>query len=194
VTKLHRDENVGNTPLRSLVSNHFAAADLEGKSVNIDMELSSSTISDMAMLKKLTGQQRVRIEKKNKPAYRAVLYAKLFFSANEMPDIADSSDGHSRRETVVSFPNQFEGKNDDKELKHKLSTEMEPISGIFNMLTAALRRILKNKQVHVDAKNIAERRRRHGLTSDAIKAFTEQVVAEDSADNDRVRKEDVYEA
>jgi len=62
------------------------------------------------------------------------------------------------------------------------------------MLTAALRKILKNKQVHLDAKNIAERRRRHALASDPIKAFTEQAVAEDSADNDRVRKEDLYKA
>jgi hypothetical protein len=33
-----------------------------------------------------------------------------------------------------SFSNQFEGKNDDKEPKHKLPTETE-LPGIFNMLS-----------------------------------------------------------
>lgn len=61
-------------------------------------------------------------------------------------------------------------------------------------MTAALHRILKNKQVHIDAKNIAERRRRHTLASEPIKAFTEQAIPEDSADNDRVREEDLYKA
>jgi hypothetical protein len=49
------EENVSNTSLNALVNNRFAAADLVGKNVNIDMELSNATITDMAMLKKLTG-------------------------------------------------------------------------------------------------------------------------------------------
>ena len=66
LTKLHGEENVSNTSISALVNNRFAAADLVGKNVNIDMELSSATITDMAMLKKLTGQQPIRIEERTK--------------------------------------------------------------------------------------------------------------------------------
>jgi phage/plasmid-associated DNA primase len=59
LTKLHGKENVSNTPLVTLLNNRFATKELEGKNVNIDMELSKATITDMAMLKKLTGQQPV---------------------------------------------------------------------------------------------------------------------------------------
>jgi phage/plasmid-associated DNA primase len=58
--------------------------------------------------------------------------------------MTDSSDGHYRREIVVSFPNQFEeGKNANPNLKYELTSE-EELSGIFNVLMSALRnRILK---------------------------------------------------
>jgi putative DNA primase/helicase len=195
LTKLHGDENVSNTSLNALVNNCFAAADLVGKNVNIDMELSNATITDMAMLKKLTGQQPVRIERKNQDAYDAMLHAKLFFSTNEMPQITDFSDGHYRREVVISFPNQFEeGKNANPNLKHELTTE-EELSGLFNVLMSALRnRILKDKRIYIDTKTIKERRFKHELASNPIKAFFEDAVADDSTENDSVDKEEFYQA
>ena len=57
VTNLHGLKNVSNVSLTSLVTNRFALADLENKDVNIDTELSSATIKDMSILKKLTGKQ-----------------------------------------------------------------------------------------------------------------------------------------
>jgi putative DNA primase/helicase len=87
LTKLHGEENISNTPLVVLLNNRFATKELEGKNVNIDMELSKASVSDMAMLKKLTGHQPVRIEPKHLPAYNAKLWAKQFFSTNEMPEM-----------------------------------------------------------------------------------------------------------
>jgi phage/plasmid-associated DNA primase len=115
LTKLHGEDNVSNTPLVTLLNNRFATKELEGKKVNINMELSRATITDMAMLKKLTGQQPVRIEPKHLPAYNAKLWAKQFFSTNEMPEMMDFSDGHYRREVVISFPYQFEEVGTERE-------------------------------------------------------------------------------
>ena len=41
LTNLHGSKNVSNVPLKSLVNNPFALADLENKDVNIDTELSA---------------------------------------------------------------------------------------------------------------------------------------------------------
>jgi len=54
LTALHGHNNVSNVTLDSLINNRFAVADLENKNVNIDTELSSATIKDIAILKKLT--------------------------------------------------------------------------------------------------------------------------------------------
>jgi Family of unknown function (DUF5906)/D5 N terminal like/Bifunctional DNA primase/polymerase, N-terminal len=91
LTALHGEENVSNVPLSAMLKNQFALSDLEGKDVNIDSELSGATIYDTAVLKKLTGNQPIRIERKNQKAYDTKLYAKLWFSTNKIPQTADDS-------------------------------------------------------------------------------------------------------
>ncbi len=212
LTKLHGSENVSPVPLATLLNNRFAKKELEGKNVNIDMEMSKATINDMGVLKELTGQQPVRIEPKHLPAYSTRLWAKLFFSTNEMPEMMDFSDGHYRREVVISFPYQFEevtteqekaeviaamkaGSNHriaDPTLKDVLTTP-EELSGIFNALMIPLRnRIMKNKPVHMDAKTIEDRRHKHELISDPIRAFFNDAVEPDAEGT--VIKERLYEA
>lgn len=105
LTALHEPKNISNVPFISLLDNRFALADLENKDVNIDTELSSATVKDTAILKKLTGsKQPVRIERKNQRAYDTNLHAKLFFNANKIPPTDDNSDAHFRRQIIISFP------------------------------------------------------------------------------------------
>jgi P4 family phage/plasmid primase-like protien len=213
LTKLHGPENVSPVPLATLLNNRFAKKELEGKNVNIDMEMSKATINDMGVLKELTGQQPVRIEPKHLPAYSTRLWAKLFFSTNEMPEMMDFSDGHYRREVVISFPYQFEEVSTEQEkaeiiaamkaggsnhriadptLKDVLTTP-EELSGIFNALMIPLRnRIMKNKPVYMDAKTIEDRRHKHELISDPIRAFFDDAIEPDVEGT--VTKERLYEA
>ncbi|MDQ6863513.1 MAG: DUF5906 domain-containing protein [Thermoproteota archaeon] len=97
---------------------------MANKDVNIDTELSSATIHETSILKKLTGRQPVRIERKNQRAHDATLHAKLFFSANKIPQTADESDAYFRRNVVISFANKFEDKA-DPDLLGKLTTHEE---------------------------------------------------------------------
>jgi putative DNA primase/helicase len=213
LTRLHGPENVSPVPLATLLNNRFAKKELEGKNVNIDMEMSKATINDMGVLKELTGQQPVRIEPKHLPAYSTRLWAKLFFSTNEMPEMMDFSDGHYRREVVISFPYQFEEVGTEQEkaeiiaamragssnrriadptLKDVLTTP-EELSGIFNALMIPLRnRIMKNKPVYMDAKTIEDRRHKHELISDPIRAFFDDAIEPDG--EGIIRKERLYEA
>ena len=212
LTKLHGQENVSSVPLVTLLNNRFAQKELEGKNVNIDMEMSKATINDVGVLKELTGQQPVRIEPKHLPAYSTRLWVKLYFSANEMPEMMDFSDGHYRREVLISFPYQFEEVNTEQEkaeiigamkagsnrriadptLKDVLTTP-EELSGIFNALMIPLRnRIMKNKPIYMDAKTIEERRHKHELISDPIRAFFNDAIEPDVEGT--VTKEGLYEA
>jgi hypothetical protein len=171
LTALHGIKNVSNVSLSTILKNQFALSDLEGKDVNIDAELSSTTISDTAILKKLTGKQPIRIERKNQRAYDVKLHAKLFFSANKIPQTADDSDAYYRR--------QFEDNNADPDLLMNLTTE-EELSGIFNVLMTSLRRVLRSKRIFVNEKTIQERREKYEMSSDPIGSFIKIAVAEDS--------------
>ena len=141
MSNLHGLKNISNVPLHSLVTNRFALADLENKDANVDTELSSSTINDMSILKKLTGPHPLRIERKGQHAYDAIVWAKHFFNANELPRTSDNSDAHYRREIIITFPIQFQGKKDDPNLLNKLTTE-EEMSGIFNLIVNSMRPLL----------------------------------------------------
>ena len=174
LTSIHGAQNVSNVPLRAMIHNSFALSDLEGKSVNIDTELSSTSIEDTAVIKKLTGRQPTRIERKNQRAYDTKLHAKLFFSANKIPTTTthDTSDAFFRRYVIISFPNNFEGK-DDPDLVRKLTTD--------DLLMIALRRILKNNRgIFVNEKTICERREKYELALNPVGSFLEQAVAGDS--------------
>ena len=191
ITNLHSSKNVSNVSLKSLVHNAFALADLENKDVNIDTELSPNSIKDMSILKKLTGNHPIRIERKNQHAYDTILHAKLIFNANQLPISPDNSDAHFRREIILSFPNQFEGDKEDPDLLKKLSTE-EELSGIFNIIAIALKRILTTQKIHINEKTIKERREKAELIYDSVGSFLKDAVAEDSTESDYIIKDDFY--
>jgi putative DNA primase/helicase len=52
----------------------------------------------------------------------------------------DESDAFFGRKLILGFPRRFEGDRDDPDLLKKLTTE-EELSGIFNVLMMALKRL-----------------------------------------------------
>ena len=193
LTALHGTRNISSVPLSDMLDDKFALSDLESKFVNIDAELTSTTIRDTSVLKKLTGRQQIRIQRKNERAYDTVLYAKLFFNANKIPVAYDESDAFFRRKIVLGFPNRFEGKKDDTNLQKKLTTE-EETSGIFNVLMYVLRRLLSCNRIYTEEKTIEERRESYTRAANPVEALLEDVVAEDSVVTDAVTKERFYQA
>jgi putative DNA primase/helicase len=195
LTAIHGSKNVSNASVKALIDNRFALADLEFKNVNIDSEYSDISIKDTSILKKLTAgrKQPTRIERKNQHAYDAILYAKLFFNANSLNEQVEKTDADYRREVIITFPNTFEGNKDDPQLLQKL-VKQEELSGIFNVLMVALRRILKNRGVYINEKTIEERRKKAERVADPIKSFLEDAVADDSDESDWIAKSDFHNA
>ena len=193
LSNLHGLKNISNVPLHSLVTNRFALADLENKDANVDTELSSSTINDMSILKKLTGPQPLRIERKGQDAYDAIVWAKHFFNANELPPTSDNSDAHYRREIIITFPIQFQGKKDDPNLLNKLTTE-EEMSGIFNLIVNSMRTIVNRNEIHVNASTTSQRRAKAELIRNPVKAFLNDALAKEPDPDDYETSEDMYEA
>lgn len=110
-------ENVSNVTLQDLGSknNRFASSQLYQKEANIFADVDSSFLKSTGLLKSLTGGDRMFAEFKGQDPFMFENFAKLIFSANELPPFADFSDGFERRLYVIPFPvkidRQFEAKH-----------------------------------------------------------------------------------
>ena len=193
LTAIHGPRNVSNVPLSNMLKDTFALSDMEGKDLNIDNELGGQTVKETAVLKRLTGgsRQPIRIQRKNQRAYNTILYSKLFFSANKIPEYADPSNVYNRRMIIIPFPNTFEKASEDKQLTAKLTIDDE-ISGIFNVLMSELRRIRRTKEVYVNEKTIEEKRIKYERTVNPIGSFMQDAISEYSIESHYITKEDLY--
>ena len=194
LSNLHGLKNISNVSLKSLVKERFALVDLVNKDINVDTELASTSINDMSTLKKLTGTQPLRVEQKGQPAYDVEIYAKQIFNANELPTTSDNADSHYRREIILSFPNQFEGENEDPNLLNKFITNEEEMSGIFNLVVNSMRTIVNRNKIHVNASTISQRRAKAKLIQDPIRAFLEEALAKEPANDDYETSGDMHDA
>lgn len=195
ITVLHGRTNISNVPLTQMLSNRFALSDLENKDANIDNELANTTITGTSIIKRLTGgsRQPIRVEQKNVKAHDTILYAKLFCSANKLPMSDDNSDAYIRRVVLIAFPNRFDGAKEDRHLITKLTND-EELSGIFNVLMIALRRIRKNKEIYEHEKSIENKAIKYQMAVDPTQAFLDEAVSPDSIADDKTGKEDLYKA
>ena len=75
-------------------------------------ETNFGTIKKTSLLKKLTGQDLIGYEFKNKNPFDDYNYAKILISSNSLPSSDDTSEGFYRRWIIIKFPNNFpEGKD-----------------------------------------------------------------------------------
>jgi putative DNA primase/helicase len=105
----------------------------------------------------------------------------------------DDSDARFRREITIAFPNQFEDGNADINLQNKLTSE-EELSGIFNVLMIALRRVLRTGRIQIKHCTIQQRRNRHDVMINSVDSFVREAIAQDPTQSCYVTKEQMYEA
>ena len=130
--------NVSHVSLQEFSSNRFAPARLLGTLANLCADLSSQRVEDSALFRALTGQDGVTAERKYGHAFEFVPFARLLFSANQIPSSADTSYAYRRRWVVVPFERSFTGKGADVNLLGKLTAPVE-LSGFLNRALVAYR-------------------------------------------------------
>lgn len=112
IRKFLGEGNFCSTELDSLIDSRFEGFKLYKKLCCIMGETNFGVMAKTSMLKKLSGQDSIGIEKKGKDPFDMQNYAKLLIASNSLPSSLDTSDGFYRRFLIVKFPNQFaEGKD-----------------------------------------------------------------------------------
>lgn len=190
LTKFIGEKNTSGVSLQKLETDKFAVANLYGKLLNVYPDLKDQSIYHSDIFKTLVGCDRIHGEKKYCDAFEFRNKARLIFSANKIPAVKNDDFAYFRRWILIHFPNLFEeGKNDDKDLIAKITTEKE-LSGFLNLALHALKRLLE-AQKYSYTKSIEEVTKVYKENSSNVALFAEKclIVSTDSAE-----KTEIYEA
>jgi P4 family phage/plasmid primase-like protien len=190
ITRFLGEDNVSNETLQRILVNNFATASLFGKMANIDADLSSEELKQTGTLKKLTGNDSIPGEYKFRQAFRFKNYAKLIFSANEIPRTPDESDAFFARLLIINFPNQYLADKANPYLIDELATE-EELSALLSLVLKRLPRVLKNG---ISNNSIQENYEKYIQSSDPIRLFVETAIEILEGDGNWVIKDELYDA
>ena len=106
IERMIGSENIANISLSELTQ-RFAAYGLMGKLLNSCADLEVTALEDTSTLKKLLGEDSLRVEPKGKDAISIRSMARLIFSTNELPTVkSERSNGFYRRLQVLEMNRQ----------------------------------------------------------------------------------------
>lgn len=191
IERILGEENVAAVSLTELDpnKNRFAAAGLWGKLANVSSEPRKGKF-DPNVFKMATGEDRMKFERKHRDAFFGKNYAKMIFSANELPEVTEDIYAWWRRWIVIRFPNVFP---EDPSFFERTFTE-EEIEGIIICALHAFRLVLKRKGF--TEQGVEDPREEWISRSNPIYRVVRRMIAEGIIEldpNGYVVKKDLYE-
>ena len=181
--------NCSHVSIHAMQNQRFATSQLDGKSANIYADISNKELNNLGVFKQIVSGETISAEKKNKDSFDLNSIAKHFFSANEMPDIKDNSDGVFRRIYVTKWENQFlAGVNRIENLAEIIIKEEK--DGIFNLMLENYKTIQKNQGFRYK-QSITEVREIIKLESDKLREFINETLVKDP--NGFITKDKMFE-
>lgn len=174
------EENLSHLALETISGNKFMAWTLLGKLVNSCGDLRNKPLEDITVIKKLVGEDPIDAEIKYAIAPVSFLnYAKLLFSANEIPLIKNErTDGFYRRLLVLEMPNT------PPEINPNLTSELkEQLDGFIWLAVQALQRMYGrdgNGKIII-SKNSKTQTEKHKYFSDSVSGFIHEMLNEDES-------------
>lgn len=167
------ETNVTATELDTLLSSRFEITRLHKKLVCIMGETNFSEISKTSIIKKLTGQDLIGFEYKNKTPFDGENYAKIIIATNNLPTTTDKTIGFYRRWLIIDFPNQFSEK---KDILKEIPEEEYEILGVKCVM---ILKDLLNKREFTNEGTIEQRAKKYEEHSDPIEKFLKEFTEED---------------
>ena len=122
VKTLLGENNITSLDLSEL-NQKFQNAELFGKLANVGDDIDDNFIPNSAIFKKLVTGERIQVQRKGERPFEFNNYAKLLFSANEIPKIKDRGGAIQRRLVIIPFLAHFTKQDPDFRpyIKYELS-------------------------------------------------------------------------
>lgn len=185
-------KNCSSETVQDLCYNRFSKANLLLKLANISADLPSSELKHTGTIKMLVAGDTVNAEYKGKTAFPYVPFAKHFYSANQIPPIANTedNDAYYLRWIIIEYAHQFIGKTADKQLIKKLTTDSE-LSGFLNWALDGLERLLKQNDFS-ETEDVDKTRKEYIKRSDSRRAFIEEKLKTTDEYTDYIFNDDLH--
>lgn len=182
------DENIASLDLGEL-GDRFKTAELFGKLANIGDDIGDEFIANASVFKKLVTGERINVERKGQDPFEFNNYAKLLFSANNIPRIKDKTGAVQRRLVIIPFDAKFNVDDPDYRpyIKYELR-QQECIEYMILLGIQGLKRVLKNRQF-TKSTRVERELEEYEETNNPIVGFFKE-VGEDEIENEPTK--DVY--
>ena len=144
VKALLGEDNITSLDMSEL-NQKFQNAELFGKLANIGDDIDDGYIPNSAIFKKLVTGERIQVQRKGERPFEFNNYAKLLFSANEIPKIKDRGGAIQRRLVIVPFLAHFS--KDDPDFRPYITTELQTAENLEYLIQLGIRglkRVLTN--------------------------------------------------
>lgn len=159
-------QNISSIDLKSLADNRFSSFNLFQKLLNVCADIDKGSLSDVANIKLLTGGDIIKGEPKGKEPIFFRNYAKLLFSANEIPRIkGENTCAFYRRLLVIPL-----NKKPEKINPNLLNELLPEIEGFIHLCMDALYRMYERGEI-LESEESKEATHALRLFSDSVEAF-----------------------
>jgi len=182
------NSNVSKIPLQELSENRFKRADVFGKLVNLFADLDNRELESTTYFKTIVSGDSIDAERKLQNPFSFKPFARLVFSANEIPRSQDKSHAYYRRWAIIPFENRFEGKDERKGLADELS-KPKNLSALLNCALSGLRHVLE-RQAFIEPDRVKQALFEYEKANDPVKGFISDACIFDA--NERTERGALY--
>lgn len=173
------DENISALDLKE-VGDRFSTAMMAGKLANIGDDISDDFLmgSQVAMFKKVVAGNRIKAERKGYDPFDFDPYAKLLFSANEIPRMRDRGNAVLDRLIIIPFNAVFDKRDPEYDpfLKYKV-VEKDSVQYMIRLGVEGLKRILE-RAGFTHAAVVEQRMQEYEEENNPMLAFLKEVDIE----------------
>ncbi len=179
-------ENCSSIPLQDL-NKRFYATGLFGKQLNACADIPCTAMQSVDIIKKAVGEDTLLYEKKGQDPTQFHSYAKLLFSANEMPlNLDDKTNAYYHRLLVLDMNRTIPESEKDIVLKEKIYKETDYA---IHMGVAALKQLYANNHF-CESRHSRECIEELYRSADSVKAFLDEKICRQSGK--KLKRSDIY--
>lgn len=191
ITEFIGEKNKSTISLQQLESDKFASAELFGKLLNINDDLSQKPIVQTGLFKSIVSGHTITAQKKFGQPFEFKPKSIMCFSANKLPESEDDSEGFYRRWVIIPFPNTFDTTDADPDLLEKLTTP-EELSGLLNLVVRYSVWLEKTGKVPWSNKNMEQLRKEYVGNSNSVRVFADYCVSKETGSY--IEKSELHDA
>lgn len=107
MTSIVGENNTSAVSIKSLVNNRFQGALLYNKLFNTVADIGADFFEDSSIIKALTGDDTITVERKGENGFSYSNFAKMTYSCNKLPKFKDNSAGLERRPIILNLNKDF---------------------------------------------------------------------------------------